>query len=83
MKQVFRYGLELSGLVSLVEPGLYDFINVTFNNGGQTGANGPTLSQARSTMAGQGVGNWNNNTLYYNVDSNGVQSWTASKIWNI
>ena len=59
--------------------GLYDFINVTFNNGGQTGANGPTLSQARQSMAGQGVGNWNNNTLYYNVDSNGVQSWTVPK----
>ncbi len=59
--------------------GLYDFINVTFNNGGKTGAEGPTLSQARQTMAGQGVGNWNNNSLYYNVDSNGVQSWTVPK----
>jgi hypothetical protein len=59
--------------------GLYDFINVTFNNGGKTGAEGPTIAQGRSSMAGQGVGIWNTNTLYYNVDSNGVQSWTVPK----
>jgi len=59
--------------------GLYDFINATFNNGNITGAVGPTLSQARNAMAGQGVNNWNTNSLYYNVDSNGVQSWTVPK----
>ena len=58
--------------------GLYDFINVTFNSG-VTGANGPTISQARGAMSGQGVNLWNTNTLYYNVDSNGIQSWTVPK----
>ena len=58
--------------------GLYDFINVTFSSG-VTGAIGPTISQARAAMSGQGVNLWNTNTLYYNVDSNGVQSWTVPK----
>ena len=58
--------------------GLYDFINVTFSSG-VTGAIGPTISQARNSMSGQGVNLWNTNTLYYNVDSNGVQSWTVPK----
>lgn len=59
--------------------GLYDFINVTFNNGGKTGAEGPTLTQARQSMSGQGIDQWNTNSLYYNVDSNGIQSWTVPK----
>ena len=58
--------------------GLYDFINVTFSSG-VTGAIGPTISQARNAMSGQGVNLWNTNSLYFNVDSNGVQSWTVPK----
>ena len=42
--------------------GLYDFINVTFASG-VTGAIGPTISQARNAMSGQGVNLWNTNTL--------------------
>lgn len=58
--------------------GLYDFLNVTFSNS-RTDVFGQTLTQARQSMSGQGVDQWNTNTLYFNVDSDGVMSWTVPK----
>ncbi|GAB5388496.1 MAG: hypothetical protein Alpg2KO_14640 [Alphaproteobacteria bacterium] len=51
---------------------LFNFSSTTFNNCGQTGPSGPSLSQCRSTLNET----WENDTSIYNV-SGGVQIWTV------
>lgn len=55
---------------------LYVFTNATFTPGGQTGATGPSLAQARTGLTGTGVDAWKNNTAFFNTSS-GIQLWTV------
>jgi hypothetical protein len=54
-------------------PFLYDQVSVTFTPGGATGANGPSLAQARS-----GAGNPSWGSSYINT-SNGIILWTVGR----
>ena len=72
----FRY---LSGgwrKLALPLTALYTFTTATFNTGGATGRNGPTLSQARSGLTGTPTpSNWYN--TYLNMTTQGYQLWTV------
>jgi hypothetical protein len=64
--------------VAIAEAALYTFTTATFNTGGATGRNGPTLSQARTGMTGTpSPSNWNTNTAYFNMTTPGYQLWTV------
>jgi hypothetical protein len=66
-----------SGVAIAAAP-LYTFTTATFNTGGATGQNGPTLSQARAGMTGTpSPSNWNTNTAYFNMTTQGYQLWTV------
>lgn len=51
---------------------LYAFTSHTFTNCGQTGRNGPTLSQCQSSYSGA---SWASNSSYYNMTTQGIQEW--------
>ena len=52
--------------------GLYDFTSQTFDNCGQTGPTGPTLSQCQTQYAGT-----NFISSYFSVPTQGYQQWTV------
>jgi len=57
--------------------GLYSFSYVTFTSGGQQGGTGPTITQIRNGMSGDGnEGSWKNNTNYLDT-INGQIIWTV------
>lgn len=61
----------------LQPPFLYDFTNVTLSSP-LTGRNGPSLSQARSSMSGTPTpSNWNTSTDNFNMTITGLQRWTV------
>jgi len=66
------------GATSLFRAGgagpLYEFLDATFTNGGKTGYQGPSLSQARNGMSGTSHNNFKNDTTFFNV-TNGQQYW--------
>jgi hypothetical protein len=59
-----------------IPPALYTFTQATFNTGGTTGQNGPSLATARSALTGPEVATWSVNTSFYN-NINGIQVWTV------
>lgn len=52
---------------------LYNFTAHTFTNCGATGQDGPTLSDCKSAYDTS----WENETDYYNIQTQGVQEWTV------
>ena len=65
------------------ETPLYTFTTATYNTGGATERNGPTLSQARTGMTGTPApSNWNTNTAYFNMTTAGIQLWTVPSTRN-
>ena len=54
------------------DPGLYSFSSHTFTTCGQTGPEGPTLSESRSTYSPS----WTDDTDFFNV-TDGIQYWTV------
>lgn len=55
---------------------LYSFTSATFTPGGNTGPDGPSLSQARNGLTGPEANAWKNDTQYFNTSS-GYQLWTV------
>ena len=53
---------------------LYDFTSQTFTNCGETGKDGPTLSDCTGDV--NYSDSWTDNTDYFNVTS-GIQEWTV------
>jgi hypothetical protein len=63
-----------SGVV--VAPSLYTFTTATFNTGGANGRYGPTLSQARSGLAGTPApSTWY--STYLDMSTQGISKWTV------
>ena len=54
---------------------LYDFTTHDFTNCSQSGPTGPSLSQC--TSAYSTAGDWDENTSYFNMVTNGIQRWTV------
>ena len=71
-----------NGYISIIAiNSLYTFTNVTFNTGGATGRNGPTLSAARTGLTGTPApSTWYN--TYFNMIIAGYQRWTVPSTRN-
>ena len=54
---------------------LYSFSSQTFTNCGETGKNGPTLSDCTSDA--NYSNSWTDNTSYFNIQTQGIQEWTV------
>ena len=54
---------------------LYDFTSHTFTNCSATGSSGPTLSNCTSSYSTT----WDDNTSYFNMNTQGIQEWTVPK----
>jgi hypothetical protein len=63
---------DTTSISQVVSLSLYTFTSATFGTGGQTGQDGPNISQARSA-----VGNPSWASTYLNMNVNGVQRWTV------
>ena len=61
---------------------LYSFSTHTFTNAGQTNYTGPSLSNLQDPSTGYGTTgttSWVGNSNYFNVTTQGVQTWTVPK----
>tara|TARA_B100001094_G_scaffold94677_1_gene90637 strand:- start:366 stop:1379 length:1014 start_codon:yes stop_codon:yes gene_type:complete len=54
---------------------LYNFTSHTFTNCGATSTSGPTLANCKSSYDTS----WEDNTNYFNVQTQGIQEWTVPK----
>ena len=73
---VFSVGNETETITIIPQPPeLFSFSTTTFSSP-RTDETGPSLTQARSSMQGTGITEWNTNTEYFNV-VNGIQYWTV------
>ena len=59
--------------VQAVVHGLYSFSSHTFTNCGETGRQGPTLAECKSSYDNV----WENDTDLFNVVTQGIQEWTV------